>query len=565
VTTLTQPDDGISRIVVVYERVSTDKQDIARQEAQRSWARAAHPDLKIVPIQDDGVSAFKIPIFDRQGGRHLCELVASGRVEAIFTDAVDRLSRGEDLEWVTFRALCETAGTRLVIDGQELRTDLGGKLEGYLKALLARQESVEKSHRVRSGKAFAARQGRHNGGPRKFGYRFGPPRPKGEPPAPLEPEPHEFEALRRMRVEVIAGRSRSKIAMDLNRDGVRTATGVPWSDARVSQVLRNPLYVGKRLYKGELIDGNWPPVFTETEWVELQAALDAASGGRGKGGRTPQFHLLARGMLRCGCCGASVIPRRTTNTQGRVYEMYRCLGRMSGASPDCTMPSLHRAVIDGALIDYFGESCLDIEATRRRVSEQIDGALTQTRAALGAAERQRAIAEDRLARIKRDYQDGSLEAADWQEQRDELRGERDAADAEVARLTHRADDIEAQGAAIDAEDEVLRHLIDLRAAASGTVSDATGIEGVRAALLRLFSGFTLHSFDAPEVSPALPDGWLRSDLYVHPKLLLAGRGGFVIEPHPRAEAVLSGNPSVAFPELRRVALDTRVQTSQSSR
>jgi magnesium chelatase family protein len=34
-------------------------------------------------------------------------------------------------------------------------------------------------------------------------------------------------------------------------------------------------------------------------------------------------------------------------------------------------------------------------------------------------------------------------------------------------------------------------------------------------------------------------------------LLLAGRGGFVIEPHPRAAAVLDGDPRTAFPKLDR--------------
>ena len=90
------------------------------------------------------------------------------------------------------------------------------------------------------------------------------------------------------------------------------------------------------------------------------------------------------------------------------------------------------------------------------------------------------------------------------------------------------------------------------------------MEGVRAALLRLFSGFTLHSFDAPEVSPRLPEGWVRSKLYTHPRLLVAGSGGFVIEPHPRAEVILSGDTHAAFPELRRVALDARVSLQASA-
>jgi hypothetical protein len=105
------------------------------------------------------------------------------------------------------------------------------------------------------------------------------------------------------------------------------------------------------------------------------------------------------------------------------------------------------------------------------------------------------------------------------------------------------------------EDEVLRYLAQIRAAVSGQVADAAGVEGVRAALLRLFSAFTLHWLDAPEASFG----------YAHPSLLLAGQGGFLIEPYPRAEAILDGRKKVAFPQLRRVSLDASGGISASGR
>src|SRR5690349_3958959 len=115
---------AIVRLAVVYERVSSDRQDMTRQAVQRDRARADYPEQEIEVVQDDGVSAFKVSIFDRPGGRRLCDLIEAGRVEAIYVDAQDRLSRGDDLEWVSFRALCDQHGTRIVVDGNELRSDL---------------------------------------------------------------------------------------------------------------------------------------------------------------------------------------------------------------------------------------------------------------------------------------------------------------------------------------------------------------------------------------------------------------------------------------------------------
>ena len=39
-----------------------------------------------------------------------------------------------------------------------------------------------------------------------------------------------------------------------------------------------------------------------------------------------------KGMLRCGCCGARSIAKRTTNEQGRVYERYCCGGKLGGVA-----------------------------------------------------------------------------------------------------------------------------------------------------------------------------------------------------------------------------------------
>ena len=66
------------RIVIAYERVSTEKQDIARQALQRERAAADYPDAELHVIQDDGVSAYKVPIFERLGGRQLCDLIGTG-------------------------------------------------------------------------------------------------------------------------------------------------------------------------------------------------------------------------------------------------------------------------------------------------------------------------------------------------------------------------------------------------------------------------------------------------------------------------------------------------------
>jgi hypothetical protein len=66
--------------------VATKEQDLTRQAVQRDRARADHPGVEPVVIQDDGVSAYKVSVFDRPGGRDLVARIEREEVEAVYTD-----------------------------------------------------------------------------------------------------------------------------------------------------------------------------------------------------------------------------------------------------------------------------------------------------------------------------------------------------------------------------------------------------------------------------------------------------------------------------------------------
>jgi hypothetical protein len=107
------------------------------------------------------------------------------------------------------------------------------------------------------------------------------------------------------------------------------------------------------------------------------------------------------------------------------------------------------------------------------------------------AEREAQLATERLDRVRRDYQDGKLDADDWREQREQLTEELDGAKREAARLADQEREIDSWGDVCDVEAETLRKLASIRKAIAGEVKDADGIEAVRAALTRLFERFVL--------------------------------------------------------------------------
>jgi hypothetical protein len=295
------------------------------------------------------------------------------------------------------------------------------------------------------------------------------------------------------------------------------------------------IYVGRvKAPSGTIYEGKHDGLISEADFKRTQALLGAnrSSGIR----RQPVGgHLLRGRMATCAHCGRT-LQARTEKGLGR----YLCDTHKTWGAHACPMPPIPRELIDGAILSYFEGAVLDLEATRLQIEEAIDRKLGETRSLREHAGAEAVRAEERLARVRRDYQDGKLDAEDWAEQKAQLQGEREAAEAEAARLGQRHDEITQEAEALRAEERLQEALHDLRASIIGAVKDAEGMEAVRAELNRLFEGFIIGRLDRP---------WkcrIEGDFAYS-----AIEGGYQIVPIPRPEAITL---EAGIPEVRRAAL-----------
>lgn len=434
----------------------------------------------------------------------------------------DRLARGDGLKArhlgeLYFWALKASVELRSVQDDSTFTNPLLAFAMGERNA----EDSRRKSLAVAAGMKRIAAAGRPSGGPRPYGYRY----QAGE----LVEVEAEAVIVRRIFGAYLAGQSMTAIGRGLQRDGAPTLRGGPWRQSTVNGVLRNPTYIGMIRYDGETFPGQHEPLIDAVTWRKAQELLTVRpNNGRGRPPKGP--HLFRGGLLRC-ACGEAMVPR----TNGG-YEMYYCNGRHSFGPDFCEMPHLRRADIDQAVYRYFEQLGLDIEATRRTIADARDRKLAEIRALHEQARREARLADERLARVRRDYADGRLDAEDWREFRQELGAERDAARAELDRLAEQEREVEGWGELRDAEADTLRRLSEIRAAIAGEVKDADGLDAVRAALSRLFERFVIR----------------RQTERVHVELIVAPR--LVIEPIVREQAV-EGYSENLRPILRREPLE----------
>jgi site-specific DNA recombinase len=469
----------------------------------------------------------------------------AGEFDVLVIPSLDRLARNARDAHEVFARLERARVAIRSLRGDVDTSTATGKLMTGVMASLAEFESNVIGERVRSGKAAAARAGRPNGGPRRFGF--------DQRDGQLIPRHDELAVAERILREAVAGRSQTEIALGLNADGHRTARGKRWNQPQIGQLMHDPIWIG--VLRNKEGDHNVYEPFMPVElWEAAQKTLRGPDGPRT--GRKTQRFLLGNGLLRCGGCGSPMIVRRDRKGYG-WYEVYLCGGRSSGAT-ECTQGAVHRAAVDSAVLAYFERVGLDVEATRAELAARGDRERAELRVLRGQAERELAKATERIERVRRAFQDGVIEAADWADQRAQLQDELAAAQQDAARLAAREAEVADDTAALD-DVELLTRLAELRNAIAGDVSaNPDDFAATHAALGRLFAGFQLRAVQGLHGVPVdIWDEHITEDVPT-----VRGDLAYVLVPVPRSDAVVLKGGKIT---VRPVPLGLRGGTNASSR
>jgi DNA invertase Pin-like site-specific DNA recombinase len=401
----------------------------------------------------------------------------------------DRLCRGDGVQarhLVQLVLECKAAGIRLrsVEDDSSLDNVLMAAAMGERNT----EDSRRKSAAVKDGHRRSRARGKI-GGSRSLGYEL---RRLSLDSDEREPVVVRAEAVVVQRIydEFLAGRAQLGISRDLARDNVPTATGGEWHPSTVRRILMNPVYTGLVRLGGrkgtEFAEAGHERIIDRGKWWEVQALIAAKATTHRRGRQPTGSHLFRRGHLRCECGGA-MVPR----TEKGERECYRCYSRFRDPTA-CSMPPISREVIDSAVYAYFAQVGLDVEATREQLREARDHKLAEVSALLATAEREAAEVGAAVDRIEHDYSRGKLDVDDWKRLRARLEPELEAANAERDRLREQFAQVERDADVLATEAEVVEELARVRNAIAGEITDAEGIEAVRAVLLRQFDTFVLR-------------------------------------------------------------------------
>jgi DNA invertase Pin-like site-specific DNA recombinase len=265
----------------IYTRKSTDRgldvplnslenqREICRSyitsQAHRNWIESP------TEYSDGGYSGGTL---ERPALKRLMEDVQAGRVDIVVIYKIDRLTRSL-LDFVRLVDVLEENGASFVSVTQAFDTsDSMGRLILNVLLTFAQFERELMSDRVRDKKAAMRRRGLFVGGLPPFGYLIGR---SGK----LVMDPERAAVVREIFQRYPQTSSVRELVDDFRKRGFVTRRwtsksgrrhgGQPITTAVLSQILRNPIYTGNIVHRGEWMKAQIEPIITRDEWDAAQA------------------------------------------------------------------------------------------------------------------------------------------------------------------------------------------------------------------------------------------------------------------------------------------------------
>ena len=336
--------------VALYTRISTDEANqpysLGAQRDRLEAYVAAQPGWIITARYEDRASGKSL---ERPALTAARRAATAGLFDLLLVFRVDRLSRNlgqlavliEELEAarVAFQSLSEPFDT----------TTPAGRMMLQMLGVFAEFERASIIERIGAGMERKARRGEWTVGSYPYGYRRASDAPG------LTPDPTAVQVVRDIFERYVTHRQGSgAIAAWLNRRGLRTTRGGPWTRASVLKLLGNRVYRGEVPFRGSWHPGRHPAL-VEADLFEAARRLRVSRARSPAHRRSNASPFLLSGLrLVCQRCGSPLVGTAAHN-RSRRYEYYTCATRSRHGRAACDQDRLRRGPLEAAVVGQLAE------------------------------------------------------------------------------------------------------------------------------------------------------------------------------------------------------------------
>lgn len=231
--------------IILYARKSVERENSISCETQleycRSVIRPNERDEKIITFVDNGFSGGNV---NRDGFQKMMKLVRQGKVKKVIVYKLDRISRSLS-DFVNILQEFKEHKVEFVSSQESFDTSSPyGEMIVKLLMVFAEFERTSIINRVTQAYAHRSEMGFYMGGRQPYGFELVPTVIHNVKTKKLSPIPTEVEQVRYI-FEVYAQENVSlrRLLDILVAEGKQPLNGSSWTTAKLSTLLKNPIYV----------------------------------------------------------------------------------------------------------------------------------------------------------------------------------------------------------------------------------------------------------------------------------------------------------------------------------
>jgi len=292
---------------------------------------------------------------DRPALQKLIADIKEGKINCVIVYKVDRLSRSL-LDFSQLLEFFDQNNVTFVSTTQHFNTRTSmGRLTLNILSSFSQFEREIISERTRDKMGAAKKKGKWIGGKPPLGYDLDKVNHK------LVINPQEARIVKEIFKLYLEKRSLLSVAMALNEKGYKTKIhttlqgkkygGISLKSTNIQLTLKNPFYIGKVSYHGELYPGEQERIISDELFQKAQAILVDNRRERRIAGTTKNIGLLS-GLLRCKVCDASMYYAYSRKGKYK-YHYYLCMNAQKRGYKNCPTRLVNAQTIENKIISYL--------------------------------------------------------------------------------------------------------------------------------------------------------------------------------------------------------------------
>ena len=414
--------------IVLYARKSVERENSISCETQLEYCRSViKPDEreeKIITFVDNGFSGGNV---NRDGFQKMMKLVRQGKVKKVIVYKLDRISRSLS-DFVNILQEFKEHKVEFVSSQESFDTSSPyGEMIVKLLMVFAEFERTSIINRVTQAYAHRSEMGFYMGGRQPYGFELVPTVIHNVKTKKLNPIPAEVEQVRYI-FEVYAQESVSlrRLLDILVAEGKQPLNGSSWTTAKLSTLLKNPIYVkadsdvydyydrhgvqmvtdvslftgeyGAQLYGHTKHDPNAP------DWSDMKLVLLTHSGivdsdiwlkcqrklekNRQIGNSVSNPTSWLAGKVVCEKCGHTMTTiKGKVNKSGEIRRYFNCTGRSHKKT--CTGPkvTIYAEDLENVVYECISAKLADLKEMNRTTRKGDTAEINELKLKIKAIER----------------------------------------------------------------------------------------------------------------------------------------------------------------------------------